>query len=175
MGLVLVKEYRLNLDLLSIKEYVYSLKNSTSIQANKSNKGGWQSIIQNHWPPILNELKVFIQKQIPDMTFTTLWFNVNGYQHYNELHRHNNTSEGYSGVFYIDVPDQNMGNLYFEDGTEYEPIPNKLILFPTNLIHGVHPNMSHKNRVSMSFNYLHRNYNDGLQSGICVESWERMG
>ena len=26
-------------------------------------------------------------------------------------------SEGYSGV---DVPDEDMGNLYFEDGTEYE-------------------------------------------------------
>ena len=75
------------------------------------------------------------------------------YPHYCLMHDHNK-EEGYSGVFYIDVPDKNMGNLYFENGKEYEPIPNRLILFPADLKHGGKPNLSNQSRISMSFNYV---------------------
>ena len=153
MGLVLVKEYTLNLDLSPIKEYVRNFKEFTSLTAKKSNVGGWQSIREGIWPPILNEVEIFIQKQIPDMTFTTLWYNINGYGHYNQMHYHH-LEEGYSGVFYIDVPDKNMGNIYFESGEEYEPRENTLLLFPSDLKHGVRPNQSQLHRISMSFNYI---------------------
>ena len=83
----------------------------------------------------------------------TLWYNINGRGCYNLMHDHNK-EEGCSGVFYIDAPDKNMGNLYFENGKEYEPIPNRLILFPADLKHGVKPNLSNQSRISMSFNYV---------------------
>ena len=149
----MIRDYTLELDLQPIKEYVISEKKSTDLTARKSNVGGWQSFLCREWPKVLFGLKNFIQKQIPDQTFISLWYNVNGHGCYNKLHLHN-VEEGYSGVFYIDVPDKDMGNLYFEDGTEYEPIPNRLILFPTDLKHGVKPNQSNQKRISMSFNYL---------------------
>ena len=34
------------------------------------------------------------------------------------------------------------------------PIPNRLILFPADLKHGVKPNLSNQSRISMSFNYV---------------------
>ena len=149
----MIRDYTLELDLQPIKEYVISEKKSTQLTAKKSNVGGYQSLIYDKWPEVLFGLKNFIRRQIPDQTFISLWYNVNGYGCYNKLHLHN-MEEGYSGVFYIDVPDKDMGNLYFEDGTEYEPIPNRLILFPTDLKHGVKPNQSNQKRISMSFNYL---------------------
>ena len=78
----MIKEYQLNLDLKPVKEFVYDLKKSTTLNVTKSNKGGWQSFIEKEWPPILNELEVFIQKQIPDMNFINLWYNINGTGHY---------------------------------------------------------------------------------------------
>ena len=56
-----------------------------------------------------------------------------------------------------------MGNLYFESGEEYEPIENRLILFPSHLVHGVRKNQSQKKRVSIAFNYEIRN-----KSGITI-------
>ena len=149
----IVKHYDLNLNLKPIKQYVLNEKKSTGLKNQNSNVGGYQSFAYKEWPKVLFDLKNYIQKQIPDQTFISLWYNINGYDCYNKLHLHN-VEKGYSGVFYIDVPDKDMGNLYFEDGTEYKPIPNRLILFPTDLKHGVKPNQSNQKRISMSFNYL---------------------
>ena len=82
----MIKEYQLNLDLKPIKEFVYDLKKSTTLTAQKSNKGGFQSFIEKEWPPVLTELEGFIQKQIPDMNFINLWYNINGTGHYNDMH-----------------------------------------------------------------------------------------
>ena len=149
----MVKIYQLNLDLQPIKEFVYNMQKSTQLNVMKSNIGGWQSQIEKEWPKVLFGLRDFIQSKIPKQTFMTLWYNINGRGCYNLMHDHN-TEEGCSGVFYIDVPDKNMGNLYFENGKEYEPIPNRLILFPADLKHGVKPNQSNQPRFSMSFNYV---------------------
>ena len=149
----MVKIYQLNLDLQPIKEFVYNMQKSTQLNVMKSNIGGWQSQIEKEWPKVLFGLRDFIQSKIPKQTFMTLWYNINGRGCYNLMHDHN-TEEGCSGVFYIDVPDKNMGNLYFENGEEYEPIPNRLILFPSDLKHGVKPNKGNQPRFSMSFNYV---------------------
>ena len=169
----MIKEYQLNLDLKPIKEFVYDLKKSTTLTAQKSNKGGFQSFIEKEWPSVLTELEVFIQKQIPDMHFTSLWYNINGTGHYNDMHYHL-LEEGYSGAFYMDVPEpKKMGNIYFETGEEIEPKENTLLLFPADLKHGVRPNQSKFVRMSMSFNYLKDKPEDGvldkmrlLKSGI---------
>ena len=174
----MIRDYTLKLDLQPIKEYVISERKSTQLTAKKSNVGGYQSFIYDKWPEVLFGLRDFIQAQIPEQTFMTLWYNINGHGCYNEVHHHS-LDDGYSGVFYIDVPDENMGNLYFEDGTEYEPTPNRLILFPSDLKHGVKTNLSHKKRISMSFNYLKHTdkepkdkldqfFSDNLKSGIII-------
>ena len=46
-----------------------------------------------------------------------------------------------------------MGAIYFEDGTQYEPKNNRLLLFPSYLKHGVRKNESKFERVSIAFNY----------------------
>ena len=38
----MIKEYQLNLDLKPIKEFVYDLKKSTTLTAQKSNTGGFK-------------------------------------------------------------------------------------------------------------------------------------
>ena len=83
---------------------------------------------------------------------TQSWLNYTEPNEHHHGHEHPNSI--ISGVFYIDAPDKNMGNLYFENGKEYEPIPNRLILFPADLKHGVKPNLSNQSRISMSFNYV---------------------
>jgi uncharacterized protein (TIGR02466 family) len=77
-----------------------------------------------------------------------------------------------SGVYYVKVP-ENSGNIYFYDpraGSQmllppytqmtkwtlgkilYKPIEGMFILFPSWLWHGVEPNSSEENRISLSFN-----------------------
>ena len=81
-----------------------------------------------------------------------------------------------SGVFYIDVP-EDSGYIYFENPQEFaaqaellsytveashqteqhvnkfvKPIEGLLLVFPAYLRHGVLPNLSNKDRISVSFN-----------------------
>ena len=127
---------------------------NTSLGANKSNVGGWQSPILWSWPKELKELQTFVEKEIPEYTFQSLWFNRNGYGHYNLMHNHYTETDGVSGVYYIEVPDKNMGRIYFETDEEYDPQENRLLLFPADLRHGVRKNQSHKRRISLAFNYI---------------------
>ncbi len=59
---------------------------------------------------------------------------------------------GLSGVYYIDVPDDNMGDIVFDD-RRIAPKTNTLLLFSNNVYHTVEPNQSDKNRISIAFNY----------------------
>mgnify|MGYP000181542231 CR=1 FL=1 len=153
MGLVLVKEYTLNLDLSPIQDYVHNVVLKTSLSSKKSNVGGWQSPILWSWSEELKELQTFVEKEIPNYTLQSLWFNYNGYGHYNHMHEHHKGKDAISGVYYIEVPDENMGKIYFKSGEEYEPMENRLLLFPADLKHGVRKNQSHKKRISLAFNY----------------------
>ncbi len=97
-----------------------------------------------------------------------LWINVNGRGHYNKPHNHVGTS--FSGIFYVQVP-KHSGGLYFMRGSqqnghiemmcsqpEYGPLfeimpsAGDLFLFPSELVHGVYPNYSKSDRISVSFN-----------------------
>jgi uncharacterized protein (TIGR02466 family) len=78
-----------------------------------------------------------------------------------------------SGVYYIDVPDENMGDIHFEreDDAEYflprfmpgrnqitavrasyKPKTGNGLIFPSWVKHSVDGNQSDKPRISMSFN-----------------------
>ena len=75
-----------------------------------------------------------------------------------------------SGIFYVQVP-KHSGGLYFMRGSqqnghiemmcsqpEYGPLfeimpsAGDLFLFPSELVHGVYPNYSKSDRISVSFN-----------------------
>lgn len=100
------------------------------------------------------------------------WANVNPKYASNKIHDHANCL--YSGVYYVQTP-ENAGNLMFYDPREartfYKPsapnftaytadaiahIPETglLLIFPSWLKHGVEPNLSDDERISISFNYV---------------------
>ena len=151
----MVRDYILKLDIKTIQDYVHNDVLNTSLGANKSNVGGWQSTVYWGWNKKLKELQMSVEKLIPEYTFQSLWVNSNGYGDYNDMHIHEpKRVDGISGVYYVDVPDKNMGAIYFEDGTQYEPKNNRLLLFPSYLKHGVRKNESKFERVSLAFNYI---------------------
>ncbi|MDT8427574.1 MAG: TIGR02466 family protein [Pseudomonadales bacterium] len=104
-------------------------------------------------------------------TMTSLWCNINGTgsQHADHVHAYSHIS----GVFYIDCQ-QDSAPIRFKDprparwmvppplrrsvpenalAMEISPQEGKLLLFPSFLEHGVLPNQSQADRVSMSFNF----------------------
>ena len=122
---------------------------------------------------ILNQVaeKACNSVQLPKLNFFNMWFNINYPGSYNLLHNHHGAI--LSGVYYVDVPDANMGNIEFLRGDDYEyympqlkkynqftsqkasytPKTGMLLLFPAWLKHQVLSNKSEKERVSISFNY----------------------
>lgn len=100
------------------------------------------------------------------------WVNVNPKYASNKIHDHANCL--FSGVYYVKTP-ENCGNLMFYDPrsarTFYKPNVQNftaytadavahaaeaglLLIFPSWLKHGVEPNLSDEDRVSISFNYV---------------------
>jgi uncharacterized protein (TIGR02466 family) len=100
------------------------------------------------------------------------WANVNPKHASNKIHDHANCL--LSGVYYVKTP-KNCGNLMFYDPrtarTFYKPLVSNftaytadavahaaeaglLLIFPSWLQHGVEPNLSDEDRISISFNYV---------------------
>ena len=150
----MVRDYILKLDIKTIQDYVWDIVFNTTLSSKKSNVGGWQSPVYWSWPKELKELQTFVEKEIPEYKLQSLWFNLNGYGDYNLMHKHHKEKDAVSGVYYIEVPDKNMGRIYFETDEEYDPQENRLLLFPADLRHGVRKNQSHKRRISLAFNYI---------------------
>lgn len=103
---------------------------------------------------------------------TNCWANVNPKHASNKIHDHANCL--FSGVYYVRAPKE-CGNLMFYDPrsarTFYKPTVQSytaftadaiahiaeaglLLIFPSWLRHGVEPNMSDEERISVSFNYV---------------------
>jgi len=106
------------------------------------------------------------------------WININGYGAYNSIHTH--PSSVLSGVFYVGIPDdEDCGAInFYRNQTEsfaikslgtgktvsgsnaphsilerwYEPVENRLFLFPSWMPHDVGVNKSKQERISISFN-----------------------
>jgi len=100
------------------------------------------------------------------------WANINPKYASNKIHDHANCL--FSGVYYLKAP-QNCGTVMFYDPrdarTFYKPSvqnftaytadavahaaePGLLLIFPSWLKHGVEPNLSDDDRISVSFNYV---------------------
>ena len=125
----MVRDYILKLDIKTIQDYVWEIVFNKTHSSKKSNVGGWQSPVYWSWPKELKELQTFVEKEIPKYSFESLWFNRNGYKNFNMMHNHYPKGiDGVSGVYYIEVPDKNMGQIRFETGERYDPIENRLLL-----------------------------------------------
>ena len=99
------------------------------------------------------------------------WINVNFKGAYNAPHTHG--SEFWSGTYYVSVPKTNFpdsgviefldprsrtqfmqikGNNFLKPKVKFTPEPGKLVIFPSYLLHWVHPNEQEEERVSIAFN-----------------------
>jgi hypothetical protein len=90
--------------------------------------------------------------------FTGAWFNVAKKGAYNAPHTH--PFNEISGAYYIrteeppkDYPFSGRIDFFHENGlTSYFPKPGDLILFPSSMLHFVHPYYGSEYRMSLSFN-----------------------
>jgi len=105
------------------------------------------------------------------LELATCWAMVNGKMASGAVHCHPNAF--LSGVYYVNTTDKS-GNIFFQDPrpganmsacpvTEfmpwtvrqisYQPVAGGMLIFPSWLYHGVGPNLSETQRVSLSFNF----------------------
>jgi uncharacterized protein (TIGR02466 family) len=150
-----------------------------------SNRGGWHSNeIINPVPQSLEALFLDMTEFVNDvcyrhtgtlLKFGNFWININGHHDYNMLHDHQKSV--LSGVYYVDVPDENMGDLVLHRGDNAEffiknvqesTMMNSLTvtkkakastfyLFPSWIKHHVERNESDKERISIAFNFINSN------------------
>jgi uncharacterized protein (TIGR02466 family) len=147
-----------------------------------SNRGGWHSNellfpVPESLQTLIDDMTVFVNDVCyrytgTQLKFGNLWININGYHDYNLLHDHQKSV--LSGVYYVDVPDKNMGDLVLHRGDNAEfflkdvnepTMANALscikqaktstfYLFPSWIKHHVERNESHKERISVAFNFV---------------------
>lgn len=169
-------------DIETIREYCLSYK-SKNISRLKSNVNGWQSndLQGTHMP--LNNLFKLIEKKsnkfakqigLKEVRLDNIWININNKNSSNKEHTHPNSV--LSGVYYVNCNEES-GDIYFvhpsaatmqydwQDKSIYDfnnitganrnirPNTGDLLIFPSWLSHGVHPNNSENfERISISFN-----------------------
>ena len=150
----------------------------------KTNVNGWHSQTDmNHrkeYEPLIKELfqmqNEIIQEEHLDIKsrLGNMWANINLPGGYNNMHLHPNSL--YSGAYYVQaspnsgrlavmaprpgaqqvMPNSQKGKLHRELWLEtyYDPVPGRLIMFPSWLWHKVEPNKSNDIRISVSFNFI---------------------
>jgi len=163
--------------------YVKKLRDEDKEGKVASNYGGWQSKSYD----LISERPIAIERFIQsiqncinectkmagmmDLQICDYWWNINKKGDYNHVHHHRDSV--LSGVYYIDIPDENMGNIHFEreDNAQfflprfmpkrnhisairatYKPMSGGILIFPSWVVHSVEGNKSDKPRISMSFN-----------------------
>jgi uncharacterized protein (TIGR02466 family) len=152
-----------------------------------SNRGGWHSDkllfpIPDSLQNLIDDMTVFVNDVCyrytgTQLKFGNLWININGHHDYNLIHDHQKSI--LSGVYYVSVPEDNMGDLVLHRGDNAEFFftsdvqrestmansfscvkPAKestFYLFPSWIKHHVERNESHKERISVAFNFVHLN------------------
>jgi uncharacterized protein (TIGR02466 family) len=144
---------------------------------------GWQSNDGCEKSPIFKKLMHCIQMAFYDEVWPfhgvqrkditcfvgNSWANINDRLAWNRPHTHNGC--WYSGVFYVRA-DGDEGDINFIDtdskvvsdypassrtctSWNFAPRSGELILFPSGLMHMVEPNITDKDRYSISFNLVH--------------------
>lgn len=163
-------------------ELIYRLKQSDPGQV-ASNVLGWHSKVNLFGLTEIQPFKTIVDAAISEVAqavgygnvkiaAANCWANVNSKFASNKIHDHANCL--LSGVYYVKVP-ENCGNLMFydprsakafykpqvsqftaytADAIAHVPEAGLLLIFPSWLKHGVEPNLSEDDRVSISFNYV---------------------
>jgi uncharacterized protein (TIGR02466 family) len=154
-----------------------------------SNRGGWHSgellfPIPQDLERLFNDLNVFANDVcarytgIKDLQIGNFWININGHHDYNLIHDHQNSI--LSGVYYVSVPKENMGDLVLHRGDNMEffmtskvereqTMANALsatkpakestfYLFPSWVKHHVERNESNDERISIAFNFVPKEF-----------------
>lgn len=175
------------IDNQSIIDYCYEVRNAKP-GVTISNRGGWHSSelispIPTDLEKLFNDLNIFVNDVcvrhtgINNLRIGNFWININGYHDYNQLHDHQNSI--LSGVYYVSVPDHNMGDLVLHRGDNAEffytskvkreqtmsnaitvtkpPKESTFYLFPSWIKHHVERNESQNERISIAFNFLPEN------------------
>ena len=150
----------------------------------KTNVNGWHSQTNmNHkkeYEPLITELfqmqNEIIQEERLDIKarLGNMWANINPPGGYNNGHLHPNSL--FSGAYYVKAQ-SNAGRLQLMDprpgvqqcmpsrkkvklprelwrDTYYDPVPGRIIMFPSWMWHKVEPNKSNDIRISVSFNFI---------------------
>lgn len=174
----------INIDNRSIAEYCLKVR-EVKPGVVVSNRGGWHSQelllpIPQALENLFNDLTAFVNDVpqrytgIPQLELGNWWININGKHDYNLPHDHQNSI--LSGVYYVSVPDNNMGDLILHRDDKVEffltskvqreqtmantlavPCPAKesmFYLFPSWIKHSVERNESDKERISIAFNFV---------------------
>lgn len=122
----------------------------------------------------------FLQLAATDFHFTGCWANINPTGGINTPHTHPNNY--LSGVYYVQVadgadtiffgdprpqaivvsPPVREENIYTGNEAVVEARAGRLVIFPAWLSHGVPPNRSHNDRISVSFNVMFPNFTERM-------------
>lgn len=171
----------------SLKQYCYQVREKKPGIV-ISNKGGWHSNeLIEPLPETLDlfftDLTAFINDVcarytgMDNLIVGNFWININGPGDYNVSHNHQGSV--LSGVYYVSVPTEDMGDLVLErgDAAEYFMTGNlekkytlsnalevkkpakegTFYLFPSWVKHRVERNESTKERISIAFNIVSKN------------------
>ena len=174
----------LNIDNREISDYCERVRREKSGVV-ISNRGGWHSSelilpIPNNLSKLFDDLTIFVNDVcarhtgIANLKLGNWWININGKHDYNTAHDHQNSI--LSGVYYVSVPADNMGDLILHRGdtAEYfltsniERTPtmmnmsiitckaeeSKFYIFPSWVKHSVERNNSDMERISIAFNFV---------------------
>ena len=163
-----------------MKDHILNIKNENPNGVKKTNYGGWQSESYKQYSAEFQSIADKIDKTIencskqigiPTLKLQNYWCNINTFGDYNTMHNHRGSV--LSGVFYVDVPDENMGSINFfrQDDIQYflpplenynnftgekatyKPESGRVLIFPSWLKHSVDGSRSEQQRISRSFNY----------------------
>jgi uncharacterized protein (TIGR02466 family) len=176
-----------NINNQEIKNYCLYLKDNTK-GVNISNRGGWHSSevllpMPQDLTSLFSNIEIFANENcyneigISNLKFGNFWVNVNYPGAYNIAHDHQNSI--LSGVYYVSVPFDNMGDLVLHrgDNAEYflksnvervstksnslvavkKPIESVFYIFPSWVKHYVESNISPGDRISIAFNLIQEN------------------
>jgi uncharacterized protein (TIGR02466 family) len=169
-------------------------KRDTTTGVVKTNRGGWQSDtnLQDWGDPATEQLlariltlgKEYVARQIGrhDPAFESgwrirAWANVNEKGHFNRTHHHLGRQSFFSGVYYVNVGDIEMGQASggrtrFEDWTRVAidtlqeadtlrrdylmtPRNGRMLIFPASLMHSVEVYGGDTQRITIAFNLYH--------------------
>lgn len=177
----------IGIDNESIKNYCYEVREKKP-GVHISNRGGWHSgellfPIPKDLENLFNDLNLFVNDVclrytgINNLRVGNFWININGHHDYNQIHDHQNSIM--SGVYYVSVPSDDMGDLVLHRGdtaeffytskVERQPTPfnafsvskpakeSTFYLFPSWTKHHVERNNSTSERISLAFNFVPEN------------------